>query len=259
MTGTESSPSAPLTGRRAVITGGAQGLGRAIASRLADAGAEITIVDLEAGFAGAGLPSGWETFAADLTAPDAEARLGDLAARLDVVDILVANAGVVPPWRGIADLDRAEWDAVFAVNVWGAAVAMKSISGSLARSDAGSIVLMASINGYRAHPQQALYTASKHAVIGLMRAAAQDLGRHGIRVNALAPGPVATDALLGRLEARHHAGGPAPDDAITALARETALNRIATPGMVADAALFLASDLSAGITGSVLPVECGLT
>lgn len=258
MPATHPAPSAPLTNRRAVVTGGAQGLGRVIASRLADAGAEITVVDLETALAGAGLPSAWGAFAVDLTAPEAEARLRTLANDLDVVDILVANAGVVPPWRRIADLDRAEWDAVFSVNVWGAAVAMKSLAESLTRSAAGSIVLMASINGFRAHPQQALYTASKHAVIGLMRAAAQDLGRHGIRVNALAPGPVATDALLGRLEARHGAGGPTPDDAMAALAQETALNRIVTPGMVADAALFLTSDLSAGITGSVLPVESGL-
>ena len=117
---------------------------------------------------------------------------------------------------------------------------------------------MASINGYRAHPEQVLYTASKHAVIGVMRAAALDLGPDGIRVNALAPGAIATEALLGRVAERHAAGGPSPEAALAALSAETALRRLATEQDVAGVAHFLASDASAGMTGSVLPVEAGL-
>ena len=118
---------------------------------------------------------------------------------------------------------------------------------------------MASINGYRAHPSQALYTASKHAVIGIVRSAALDLGRDGIRVNAIAPGPIATEALTGRIAARHLTGGPPLDEALAALDAETALGRIATEEDVARAALFLASPASVGMTGIVLPVEAGLT
>jgi NAD(P)-dependent dehydrogenase (short-subunit alcohol dehydrogenase family) len=91
-----------------------------------------------------------------------------------------------------------------------------------------------------------------------MRAAALDLGRKGVRVNALAPGPIATEALETRVIARHAAGGPSPDVAFAALADETALGRMSTEDNVADAALYLASDLSSAVTGTLLPVECGL-
>lgn len=246
-------------GRHALITGGANGLGRAIAERLARSGAAISIVDLEPALAGADLPVDWTATGLDLTAPDAEEQLAALADQSGTLDILVANAGVVPPWRAVSELDRQEWQNVFNINVWGAAVCMKCFSGALKQSEHGSVVLMASINGYRAHPDQVLYSASKHAVIGLMRSAALDMGRHQIRVNALAPGPIATDALLERMKARHRTGGPVPEEALRLLDQETALGRIATKEMVADAALFLASDLSAGMTGTVLPVESGLS
>ena len=245
-----------LSGRRAVITGGALGLGRAVAERLAAAGAGITVIDLPKPLDGA--PSDWTCVPLDLTAPDAGARLAAVAADLDRLDILVANAGTVPPWRGVDALDREEWDRVMTLNVWALAQTLGAFAAPLARSGRGSAIVMASINGFRAHPKQVLYTASKHAAIGIARCAALDLGERGIRVNALAPGPVATEALLSRVRARHAHGGPAPGDALAALAAETALGRMATPEDVANAAQFLASDASAGMTGSVLPVEAGL-
>jgi NAD(P)-dependent dehydrogenase (short-subunit alcohol dehydrogenase family) len=117
---------------------------------------------------------------------------------------------------------------------------------------------MASMNGWRAAPAQAAYTASKHAVIGLVRTAALDLGAHGIRVNAVAPGPVATDALRERMHRREAEGGLALEEAMRQAALETALGRMVTEQDVARAALFLASDLASGITGVVVPVDAGL-
>ncbi len=247
-----------LTGRQAFVTGGARGLGRRIAGRLAEAGAGITVTDHPDALAAATLPDGWQSVPIDLCDTDAETALAHAVAGLDRLDILIANAGVVPPWRGIADLDFAEWERTFRINVTGMAMALKAAAPALARSDKGAAVLMASINAYRAHPAQILYSTSKHAVLGLMRAAALDLGRSGVRVNALAPGPIATEALLGRVAARHAGGGPTPDAALAELAGETALGRMATGDDVADAALYLASDLSGAITGTLLPVECGL-
>ena len=245
-----------LSGRIAVVTGASRGLGRAIAERLAGAGASIVAVDLPAALAA--LPGEWRAEALDLTDADAQARLQGLAQTLGRVDIVVANAGLVPPWRGMAELDAAEWQRVMTVNVWGVAATIGAFADALAASGRGSAIARASINGYRAHPKQVLYTASKHAVIGIVRAAALDLGPRGVRVNALAPGPIATEALVGRVEARHRSGGPAPGVALAALAGETALGRMATAADVANVAHFLASDASAGMTGAVLPIEAGL-
>lgn len=246
-----------LKGRVAVVTGAARGLGRAIAERLAEAGATIVAVDRPEALGDA--PAEWQVAPIDLADDAAEVALADLAARLGTVDIVVANAGVVPPWRGMAALDRTEWDRVMRINVWGIAVTIGAFSDALERSGRGAVVAMASINGYKAHPKQVLYTASKHAVIGVVRAAALDLGPRHIRVNALAPGPIMTEALLARIDARHATGGPTPAVALQDLANGSALGRLATPEDVANAAHFLASEASAGMTGVVLPVEAGLT
>ncbi len=245
-----------MTGRRAVVTGAAGGLGRAIAQRLAAGGAEIVAVDLPGAFAD--VPGGWRTEELDLSTDDAEGQLSALANDLGVVDIIIANAGVVPPWRGMDALDLAEWDRVMRINVWGVATTIGSFTQALERSGNGAVVAMASINGYKAHPKQVLYTASKHAVVGVVRAAALDLGPRNIRVNALAPGPIATDALMGRVQARHKGGGPPPSDALAALAADNALGRLATETDVANAAYFLASDAACGMTGVILPVEAGM-
>lgn len=247
-----------LSGRTALVTGGARGLGRAIADMLAGAGASVVVVDLAGSLDAGGLPKDWQRLALDLTKAEAEATLTAFIADLPGLDILIANAGTVPPWRRIAALDLKEWDRVFSLNVRGVALSLKAAAPRLAQSPHGAAVLMASINGYRAHPDQALYTATKHAVLGLMRAAALDMGRDGTRVNTLAPGPILTDALRARIEARAGAGGTPADAAIAALNAETALGRIATETDVARAACFLASDLASGITGVCLPVEAGL-
>lgn len=247
-----------LNGRHAVITGGTRGLGRVIAGRLAEAGAGITILDLQDALAQTDLPESWAAFPVDLSRQDCNAALASIAAEIGQTDIVVANAGMVPPWRGMRDLDAAEWQTVMTVNVWGVAATLGAFAPALAKSDHGSAVVMASINGFKAHGQQVLYTTSKHAVIGVMRAAALDMGAAGTRVNAIAPGPIATDALIGRIATRHEAGGPCVDEALEAMAAETATGRMATEEQVANVALWLASDLSGGVTGTVVPVENGL-
>ncbi len=115
---------------------------------------------------------------------------------------------------------------------------------------------MASLNSWRGDPNLAAYVASKHAALGIVRAAALDLGRRGIRVNAVAPGPIATQALLDRMRRREQAGGPTVDEALAAAAQGTALGRIATAEEVADAVHFLAG--ATGITGHLLPVDGGI-
>jgi NAD(P)-dependent dehydrogenase (short-subunit alcohol dehydrogenase family) len=246
-----------VQGRVALVTGGARGLGWQIAARLASAGASGLILDRPAELETSQTIAGFSSVAGDVTD---EASLASavqaVIERFGRLDIVVANAGIVPPWSETAGLDFAEWDRVMAVNVRGVAATLKHAAPAMMHTG-GSIVAMASINAFTAHPRQMAYTASKHAVLGIIRAAARDLGRYGIRVNGLAPGPIATSALLGRIRTRALAG-PSEEEALASLAAETALGRLATEEEVAKAALFLASDLASGITGELLPVDAGL-
>jgi NAD(P)-dependent dehydrogenase (short-subunit alcohol dehydrogenase family) len=247
-----------LAGRRAAITGGSRGLGAAIGQAFAAEGATIAVLDLPEALSAAGAWGSHAMIACDVTAEAQVAfALQSASETLGGLDIVVANAGLVPPWRETDALDLDEWDRVMAVNVRGVAATLKHAVPHL-KGRGGSIVLMASINAAVSHPRQMLYTASKHAVLGIMRAAALDLGRFGIRVNALAPGPIATEALLERLDDRAAAGGAAADKALAGFASQTALGRMATADDVARAAVFLASDMASGMTGRMLPVYAGL-
>jgi NAD(P)-dependent dehydrogenase (short-subunit alcohol dehydrogenase family) len=120
----------------------------------------------------------------------------------------------------------------------------------------GAIIAMASVNAVVGHPKQAAYVASKHAVLGIVRAVALDVGSFAIRVNALCPGPVATEALLARLARRQEQGGATAAETLE-LYGKTALGRMPSLADVAGAAIFLASDLSSGITGQALMVDAG--
>jgi NAD(P)-dependent dehydrogenase (short-subunit alcohol dehydrogenase family) len=247
-----------LQGRRAVVTGGSRGLGAAIGQAFVNEGATVAVLDLPEALSDEAAWGGATAEACDVTVEDSlSAALGRAARVLGGLDIVVANAGVVPPWRETESLDLTEWDRVMAVNVRGVAATLKHAV-PLLKGRGGSIILMGSINAAISHPQQMLYTASKHAVLGIMRAAARDLGRYGVRVNALAPGPIATHALLERLDARAASGGPDRAEALAAFAAQTPLGRMANAGDVAGAAVFLASDLAAAITGRMIPIDSGL-
>lgn len=242
-----------LAGRVALVTGGARGLGAAVARAFAAAGALGSVADLET----CPCEEGWASLIADVTdESEVERAVAVAIGRFDRLDVVVANAGVVPPWSDTSDLDLATLARTLAVNVHGVAATLKH--GARAMEDGGSIVVMASMNAWRAAPAQGAYTASKHAVLGLVRTAALDLGDRGIRVNAIGPGPVLTDAFRERLAARAAGGGLAVDEALRQAAAGTALGRMVTEDDVARAALFLASDLSSGITGALLPVDAGL-
>ena len=225
-----------------------------MARELAAAGALGAVVDLAEGPA----PDGWISLVADVRdEATVAAAVAATAERFGRLDVVVANAGIVPPWSDTTELDLDQLDEVFAVNVRGVAATLKHGVAAL-RDRGGSVVVTASLNSWRAHPSQPVYTASKHAVLGLLRTAALDAGRHGVRVNGLAPGPIFTDALRARLEARAAEGGLPVEEALAQAAAGTALGRIATEEDVARAALFLASDLAAGITGVLLPIDGGI-
>jgi NAD(P)-dependent dehydrogenase (short-subunit alcohol dehydrogenase family) len=243
-----------LTGRRALVTGGARGIGAAVVERFAREGAEGFVLDLEPALAEGRSPEGWTAVAADLRDDGEVARAFELIA--EPLDVLVAAAGIVPTWRSVEHLDLDEWDRVFAVNARGVAATLRHAAPRLATG--ASVVVVASLNAWRGDPNLTAYAASKHAALGVVRSAALDLGRRGIRVNGIAPGPIATEALLDRMRAREREGGLAVADALAQAAGVTALGRIATVDEVASGALFLASDLASAITGHLLPVDGGI-
>ncbi|HEY1317783.1 MAG TPA: SDR family oxidoreductase [Gaiella sp.] len=244
-----------LAGRRALVTGGANGIGAAIVRELAAAGASPGVVlDLEGSLGRGSAPDGWSEVAVDLR-DDASVTAAFAQARDAVggtIEVLVAVAGIVPAWTGIADLDPDVWDDVFRVNARGV---MRTVQESeAAMSDGGAIVVIASQNAWRGNENLASYVASKHAALGLVRSLALELGPRGIRVNAIGPGSIATEAYRGRLQAREDAGGRTVDEALGEEGLGTPLKRLATPEDVARTALFLASDLASGVTGHIVPV-----
>jgi NAD(P)-dependent dehydrogenase (short-subunit alcohol dehydrogenase family) len=243
-----------LTGKTVLVTGGASGIGLEIARTLARAGATGTVLDRAEATV---LPEGWGAVAADVTDDAAVAAAIDAAvAARGRIDVLVLAAGIVPPWRGLTGFDAAEWERVMQVNVFGVAASLAHAQRHLVQGAA--VVAVASLNSWRGDPNIPAYVASKHAVLGIVRSAAIELGSRGIRVNAVAPGPIATDALLARMATRARERGVPVDDALAAAAGQTALMRIATVEDVANVALFLASDLSNGVTGHMIPIDGGI-
>ena len=245
----------PLEGKVVLVTGGATGIGRAIVDAFTSAGATGAVLDVAEP---AALPDGWRFWRCDVSVEaDLKAAMDDAAGSFGRLDIVVANAGVVPEWSESESIDLDEWDRVFGINVRGVMATIKHAVQPMKRAG-GAIVVLGSLNSRRAHPRQCLYTATKHAVLGIVRATALDLGRHGIRVNAVGPGPIATDALVKRVEKRAGEGQPPAAEVLEGFANDAALGRIATVEDVAATVVFLASPGSAAITGQIVPIDGGL-
>lgn len=239
---------------RVIVTGGASGIGAATVARFAADGAVGVALDrtpVEA------LPEGWTSVAVDVT--DATAVAAAFATALETLgglDVLVAAAGIVPSWQPTGTLSLEDYDRTMAVNARGVVSAIEQAAPAL--GSGGAVVVVGSLNSWKGDANLTSYAASKHAVLGVVRSAALSLGPRGIRVNAVAPGPVATEALQRRVAARAEQSGGDAADAFAALAAGTALGRIATVDDVVDAIVFLAGPGSSATTGHLLPVDGGI-
>ena len=257
-----------LTGRRALVTGGAQGLGAGMGRALASAGARVVLADVkeEAGArTAAELGEGHGFVALDVTddAGWADA-IEQTVSRLGGLDILVNNAGVEITSL-ITELDPKDVRTMLEVNILGTALGLKhglrAMRPGGAAGAGGSIVNVASVAATIAFPGIAVYSATKSAVDRLTRVAAMEAGKlgYGVRVNCVYPGLVPTEMGAGLAQDVAAIGlFPSPEAAVGAVIELTPGGRLGTVEDMADAVVFLASDQSRFITGAGLPVDGGM-
>ncbi|WP_214106820.1 SDR family NAD(P)-dependent oxidoreductase [Acrocarpospora catenulata] len=258
-----------LKGRRAVVTGGAQGLGKAIALRLAEAGADILIADLHEDAATAAaedLRARYSVNAVgvrvDVTDSASVAAGADIAvAQLGGVDIWVNNAGIFPN-VSLLDMPDEVWEQVFAVNSRGVFLGAREAARRMSATGKGGVIVnIVSTAGFKATaPGLAAYVGSKHAVRGLTKELALELAPLGIRVLGVAPTYVPTEGNIAATQAALEAAAAAGVD-VTQLdvMQQSMIGRIGTPDDIARVALFAASDLSIIMTGSTLLADAGET
>jgi NAD(P)-dependent dehydrogenase (short-subunit alcohol dehydrogenase family) len=243
-----------LDGKIAIVTGGARGIGRAIAEKFAEEGARVTCLDVEEAAGAATARDLGVAFArADVTREDEVRRAVEaVVARDGTVDVLVNNAGV-NAYFDAAAMTEAEWDAVMAVDLKGAWLCAKHVLGPMKRAGRGSIVNIASIHATLTIAGMFPYAAAKSGLVGLTRSLALDYARLNIRVNAVLPGWTRT-----RLIEEWFAMQPDPAAAERSVLDVHPLGRIATTREVANLVAFVASDEASAITGASLAVDCGL-
>lgn len=230
-------------GRHALVIGGSGGIGLAVVEAFSRAGAETTCIDLQAPPATGPQTRYLEADVSDSAA--VEAAIKSAVGPEGALDYVVYCAGITRD-RVLWKLSDADWAQVLGVNLTGAFHVLRAVTPHLRARGGGAVVLVASINGERGKRGQANYAASKGGLIALGRTAARELGHFGVRVNMISPGLIMTPMT-----------SALPEAALAKARAEAVLNRPGRPEDVANAALFLSSDLSAHITGQVLRVDGG--
>jgi Dehydrogenases with different specificities (related to short-chain alcohol dehydrogenases) len=249
-----------INGSVAIVTGAGGGIGRAVSLKLSQEGYQVVAVDFNAG-------TGEETLnlirqqggeglfvQADVSKEEDVERY--IKAATDVygrIDVFFNNAGILQKFSLIENLDASEFDRIMNVNVRGAFLGLKKVLKVMSAQGYGSIINTASTAGLRAEHSMAAYTASKHAVIGLTKAAAIEYVRKGVRVNAICPGGVDT-ALTQSVPMMMQESGYTPEEF-----PNMRIGRFAKPSEIAEMVVFLASDKSSYMTGSIIAVDGGLT
>lgn len=243
-----------LEGKTAVITGAARGIGKAIALKFAQEGANIAFTDLVIDENGKKTEEEIKAYGVECKAyasnaanfADTEKVVNQIKDDFGRIDILVNNAGITKDGL-MMRMSEAQWDAVIAVNLKSAFNFIHAVLPIMMHQRSGSIINMASVVGVHGNAGQANYAASKAGLIALAKSIAQEVGSRGIRANAIAPGFIET-AMTAAL----------PDSVREEWCKKIPLRRGGKPEDIADVATFLASDLSSYVSGQVIQVDGGM-
>jgi NAD(P)-dependent dehydrogenase (short-subunit alcohol dehydrogenase family) len=254
-----------LDGKVAVVTGGGRGIGRAIALRFAEAGADVALAARSADQIEevAGLIEGQGRRAlpvvTDLRDPDQITGLAEkVAAELGDVDVLVNNSGIAGPMGVLWDLDPDEWDETIEVNLNAVFRCCRAFLPAMIERGSGNVIVIGSVTGKRPLHGRTPYAASKLALVGLVRTLAWEVGEFGLRVNLISPGAVAGERIERVIEGQAKTKGITLEEAREELSSGSPMKRFVDPDHVAAAALFLASEAGASVTGEDLNVAGGL-
>ena len=244
---------AVLEGRRALVTGGSRGIGRAVAAALAQAGATVTVLGRDRAALDAVVARGEAHAAvvADVTDPE-WARALDGAG----FDLLVANAGAAVS-APFGKSDDALFRDSLEVNLMGVVRAVRAVMPGMVERRFGRIVAVASTAGLKGYPYVSAYCAAKHAVVGLVRALAMEVAQTGVTVNAVCPGFTDTDLVTESLERIVAKTGRSREAALAELVRHNPQKRLVAPEEVADAVLWLCGEGAGAVTGQAIAVAGG--
>lgn len=236
--------------RRVVVTGGGRGIGRAVVERFLAGGDDVVAVGRDRAALEA---SGADAEVCDVTD---ERAVVDLFERIGEIDVLVANAGVAAS-APLARTTLEDWEHHMAVNATGAFLCMRGVIGGMRDRDRGRVIVVASTAGLTGSRYTSAYTASKHAAVGLVRAAAAEVAGTGVTINAVCPGFVRTDMTARTIENIVERTGRSAEEAEATLAKTSPVGRLLEPEEVAAAVAYLASPDAAAVNGQSLVLDGG--